>query len=205
MFTKWGLTAVFLIASSHSALAQSDSLLKEWRFLTVRNELVKSNAPYLVLDSQSQKVEIRLGGGVVWEMEEDSGTTKLNVKKFIEDFHPDSAQVYSVASVQLLQYEPRFPDSLLEIVSGAMDMDPTLLQREIPVMFEVQWRHGPRLLVHSKPEGQPIPVQISWRVKLDRWLSKFGGTAGYDVQIDREHALTLYRVLREGAPLLVIR
>ncbi|MCB9357921.1 MAG: hypothetical protein H6506_02290 [Calditrichaeota bacterium] len=199
------LSLALLLSCGTNALAQSDSLLSEWRYLTIQNELMKSNAPYLTVDQAAEKVEIRLGGGVVWELLVDSGTTPLNVQRFSGAFAPDTAVLFEVEYVQLLKFEQRFPDSLLEIVSNAMDMDPSLLQREIPVMFEIQWRDGPKLLVHSLPEGEPREVVLPWREKLDRWLKGFGGSHSFAVQIHRESALTLYRVLKDGAPAFIIR
>lgn len=200
------LVLLCVVAASTSAFAQSDSLLREWRILTTQTELVKSNKPYLVLDAAKQLCEIRIGAGVVWTMQEDSGTTKLDVNRMVQDFQPDSVLVYGLSGVRLLKFEPRFPDTLLDIVSTAMDMDPSLLQREIPVMFEITWYNGPTLMVHSKPENQPVEVEVPWRERLGMWLAKFkGGAGGYEVQVNREIALTLYRVLKNGALTIVLR
>ncbi len=195
-----------VVAASTSAFAQSDSLVREWRVLTTQNELVKSNKPYLVLDAAKQLCEIRIGAGVVWTLQEDSGTAKLDVNSLVQDFQPDTVMVYGLSGLRLLKFEQRFPDTLLDIVSHAMDMDPSLLQREIPVMFEIKWYNGPTLMVHSQPENQPIEIEIPWREKLGAWLAQFkGGASGYEVQVNREIALTLYRVLKNGALTMVLR
>lgn len=201
--TLWAVLALTITCSA--AFAQSDSLLREWRFLATQNELIKSNKPYLVLDAAHQSLEIRMGSGVVWAMKADSGTKPLDVNRLALDFQPDTTLVFGVSGLRLLKYEPRFPDSLLEIVSHAMDMDPSLLQREIPVMFEIKWLNGPTLMVHSLPENQPVEIEVPWREKLGLWLDRFGGASGYEVQCNREVALTLYRVLKNGALTLVLR
>ncbi|MBK6765735.1 MAG: hypothetical protein IPG71_05190 [bacterium] len=199
----WTVLALSLTCSA--SFAQSDSLYREWRFLATQNELIKSNKPYVVLDAAHQELEIRIGSGVVWTMHEDSGTKPLDVNQLALDFQPDTALVFGLSGLRLLKYEPRFPDSLLEIVSNAMDMDPSLLQREIPVMFEVKWLDGPTLMVHSLPENQPVEIEVPWREKLGLWLQSFSGSSGYEVQCNREVALTLYRVLKNGALTLVLR
>lgn len=194
-----------LVVATNSVFAQSDSLKREWQLLAAQNELIKSNDPYLVLDNRNQSFTLKLGSAVVWVMKEDSGTSKLNVPNLISNFEPDSAFLFSISNIRLMEYEPRFPDTLLKIVSEAMDMDPSLLQREIPVAFEIKWRNGPTLLVHSTPENQPVVIEVPWREKLGRWLDSFKESNTFKVQTNREVALTLYRVLKNGALTMVLR
>lgn len=199
------ISLAVLLVATQSVLAQSDSLKREWKLLALQTELAKSSDPYLVLDSRNLSFTLKLGNAVVWTLKEDSGTAKLNIPALIADFSPDSAFLYSTANIRLMEYEPRFPDSLLKIVSDAMDMDPSLLQREIPVAFEIKWRNGPTLLVHSTPENQPVVVEVSFREKLGLWLDSFKGHRAFSVQTNREVALTLYRTLKNGALTLVLR
>ncbi len=84
-------------------------------------------------------------------------------------------------------------------------MDPSLLQREIPVAFEIKWRNGPTLLVHSTPENQPVVIEVPWRERLGQWLESFKDNNAFKVQTNREIALTLYRVLKNGALTMVLR
>ena len=186
-------------------MAQSDSLRREWKLLAAQNELIKSNDAYLVLDNRDQSFTLKLGSAVVWVLKEDSGTAKLNVASLISKFEPDTAFLFAISNLQLLEYEPRFPDTLLKIVSEAMDMDPSLLQREIPVAFEIKWRNGPTLLVHSTPENQPVVIEVPWREKLGKWLDSFKENNAFEVQTNREIALTLYRVLKDGALTMVVK
>jgi hypothetical protein len=199
------LAVLALVAASNSVFAQTDSLKREWKLLAAQNELIRSNDTYLVLDNHDQSVTLKLGSAVVWVLKEDSNTAKLNVTSLISKFEPDSAFLFSTANIRLMEYEPRFPDTLLKIVSEAMDMDPSLLQREIPVAFEIKWRNGPTLLVHSTPENQPVVIEVPWREKLGAWLDSFKENNTFQVQTNREIALTLYRVLKSGALTLVLR
>lgn len=199
------LVLFFVVVVTNSALAQSDSLRREWKLLAAQNELIKSNDAYLVLDNRDQSFTLKLGSAVVWVLKEDSGTAKLNVASLISKFEPDTIFLFSIGNLQLLEYEPRFPDTLLKIVSEAMDMDPSLLQREIPVAFEIKWRNGPTLLVHSTPENQPVVIEVPWREKLGKWLDSFKENNAFEVQTNREIALTLYRVLKNGALTMVLR
>ncbi len=199
------LVLFVVVVATNTVLAQSDSLKREWRFLAAQNELIKSNDAYLVLDNRDQSFTLRLGSAVVWILKEDSGTAKLNIPSLISKFEPDSAFLFSIGGLHLLEYEPRFPDTLLKIVSEAMDMDPSLLQREIPVAFEIKWRNGPTLLVHSTPENQPVIIEVPWREKLGKWLDSFKEKNAFEVQTNREVALTLYRVLKDGALTMVLR
>lgn len=205
MSSKPFAIALFFTISVGAAFAQTDSVYREWKLLTAQNELIKSNDPYIVLDGRDQTFTLKLGSAVVWILQEDSGTAKLNISRFIADFQPDSAFLFATSGIRLMEYEPRFPDSLLKIVSEAMDMDPSLLQREIPVAFEIKWRNGPTLLVHSTPENQPVVIEVPFREKLGMWLESFKGQSAYEVQANREVALTLYRVLKNGALTMVLR
>ena len=199
------LVLFVVVVATNSVLAQSDSLRREWKLLAAQNELIKSNDAYLVLDNRDQSFTLKLGSAVVWVLKEDSGTAKLNVTSLISKFEPDTAFLFAISNLQLLEYEPRFPDTLLKIVSEAMDMDPSLLQREIPVAFEIKWRNGPTLLVHSTPENQPVVIEVPWREKLGKWLDSFKENNAFEVQTNREIALTLYRVLKSGALTMVLR
>ncbi len=209
MSSKSALFLAVFALSQCTALAggdtAADSLSREWKLLTAQNELIKLNKPYLVLDAKSNAMTLKLGNAIVWTMQEDSNTAKLPVRDVIADFQPDSTLLFSVESLRLMEYEPRFPDTLLKIVSDAMDMDPTLLQREIPVAFEIKWYNGPRLLVHSTPEGTPVKIEVPFRQKLHFWLEGFRGVDHFEVQTNREIALTLYRILKNGALTFVLR
>jgi hypothetical protein len=205
MFCRSLLAGLVFLAAAVPSFAQEDSLLTEWRVLTAQNELIKGNAPYLVMDGALSSLTLKLGNAIVWTMKEDSGTAPLNVARMVQDFTPYSALLFAVERIRLMEYEPRFPDSLLKIVSEAMDMDPSLLQREIPVVFEIKWRNGPTLLVHSKPENDPVKIEVPFREKLGMWINSFNGPDVYTVQTDREVALTLYRVSKNGALTLVLR
>ncbi|MCB1059714.1 MAG: hypothetical protein KDB65_05765 [Calditrichaeota bacterium] len=204
MSCKSLLFTLAVFTAALPAAAQEDSLLHEWRVLSAQSELIKSNTPYLVFDAGQSSLSMKLGNANVWVMKEDSGTKPLDIERMTRDFKPDSELVFSVESVRLLEYEPRFPDSLLKIVSDALDMAPSLLQREIPVSFEVKWRNGPTLQVYSLPENDPVKPTVSFRQRLGLIFSGFGG-ADYEVQTDREMALTLYRVMQRGALTLVLR
>ena len=199
------LVLFVVVVATNSVLAQSDSLRREWKLLAAQNELIKSNDAYLVLDNRDQSFTLKLGSAVVWVLNEVSGTAKLNVASLISKFEPDTAFLFSISNLRLLEYEPRFPDTLLKIVSEAMDMDPSLLQREIPVAFEIKWRNGPTLLVHSTPENQPVVIEVPWRERLGQWLESFKDNNAFKVQTNREIALTLYRVLKNGALTMVLR
>lgn len=205
MFFRLSVLTIALFAARATGFAQPDSLVKEWKLLAAHNELIKSNEAYVVFDAQSSEMTIRLGNALVWTLAEDSGTAKLDVAELTREFNPDTALIFAVESVRLLEFEPRFPDSLLKIVSEAMDMDPRLLQREIPVTFEIRWHDGPRLIVHSMSENDPVTVPTSFRQKLGTMLEWFEGRSTYRVQIDREYALTLYRVMKRGPLTLVER
>ncbi|MBL0060673.1 MAG: hypothetical protein IPP40_04090 [bacterium] len=199
------LVLFVVVVITNSVLAQPDSLRREWKLLAAQNELIKSNNTYLVLDNRDQSFTLKLGSAVVWVLKEDSGTAKLNVTSLISKFEPDTTFLFAISNLRLMEYEPRFPDTLLKIVSEAMDMDPSLLQREIPVAFEIKWRNGPTLLVHSTPENQPVVIKVPWREKLGKWLDSFKENNAFEVQTNREIALTLYRVLKAGALTMVLR
>lgn len=206
MFSKLtGVQLLMLFCAAQAVYAQPDSLKKEWKLLAAQNELVQSNDPYIVIDKRSESFVLKLGNAVVSTLHEDSGTAKLNIASLADDFSPDSVFLFSTAGIRLIKFEPRFPDSLLKIVSEAMDMDPSLLQREIPVAFEVTWRNGPTLLVHSTPENDPVEVKVPFREKLGLWLQSFKGHDKFSIQTNREVALTLYRTLKNGALTLVLR
>lgn len=129
MSCKSLLFTLAVFTAALPAAAQEDSLLHEWRVLSAQSELIKSNTPYLVFDAGQSSLSMKLGNANVWVMKEDSGTKPLDIERMTRDFKPDSELVFSVESVRLLEYEPRFPDSLLKIVSDALDMAPSLLQR----------------------------------------------------------------------------
>lgn len=209
MFFRASILLTLFVVSNGAAWAnggaQADSIAREWKLVATQNELIKLNKPYVQIDAVRNSMVLKLGNAIVWTMLEDSGTAELDLRDVASDFQPDSTLLFPVEMVRLMEYEPRFPDTLLKIVSEAMDMDPSLLQREIPVAFEIKWHGGPTLLVHSLPENEPVKIEVPFRQKLHYWLQSFRGSHHYEVQTNREIALTLYRVLKNGALTLVIR
>lgn len=188
-----------------AAHAEADSLRTKWRRMATEYELIQAKHPFLLIDSREEKMQLRLGAAVTLEIVPDTGSSPFDVRSFAADFGEDSTLLYSMSRIELMEFEPRFPDTLLAIVSKAMDMDPSLLQREIPVKFQVEWHNGPRLLLHSKPQGTPVVIEKPFRIKLGEWLDSFSEGKLYEIEIDRESALTLHRTFSQGIPTMVVR
>ena len=199
------LFALLFGATTLSAYAEADSLRAKWRRTATDYELIQTKKPFLLIDGREGKMQLRLGAAVALEVKADSGSAPFDVKSFAADFGEDSSLLYSMSKIELMEFEPRFPDSLLAIVSKAMDMDPSLLQREIPVKFQVEWHNGPKLLLHSKPQGTPVVIEKPFRIKLGEWLDSFSEGKLYEIEIDRESALTLHRTFSQGVPTMVVR
>lgn len=180
---------------------------------TAELKLSESDKPYLVFDTPGNALELRLKGVVVLRtpieiVEVDRGALKSFIDQFTER---KNLLVRPVAGKYLFAAQEQTPDSILKIVSGAINVAPELMQREIPSRFRLFWSEKLILDIVSGVEAKkPQDVKGKFQTKLQNTMMEaryvlrrpFGATMVV-LKVSPEDAMTLYRVAEPGLPTLL--
>jgi len=178
------------------------------QFQLMQAELVLANTvkPYLVLDLAQGALEIRLKGVIVWDYPlamdpEESAPLDKFARMFLSD---ESNPVRPVAGKYLFASQGRSPDTLLAIVSGALNVDPGLLQRDIPSRFQIQWAKNIILDVSTDVTAEPKSKLKNTLLEVSQALQRPFGEGRLTMKMHPDAALTFWRAIEVGLPTLII-
>jgi hypothetical protein len=179
---------------------------KEYEEIHAELRLALTLKPYLVLDFQKREIEIRLKGVEVWNnpmktMDADYASLVGFSKRFQGD---DNLLIRPIAEKHLFASSEKTPDSILAIVGRAVNVDPALLQRQVPQRFQILWDRRLILEIQTDVEGKaesPFKNTIS---EVRRVLQRPFGESILVLKMDPDQALTLYRASEPGFPTLII-
>ncbi|MBU1707072.1 hypothetical protein KKB28_04070, partial [bacterium] len=153
-----------------------------------------------------KRLFIKLKGAVVWDCalnltESDSGKVKRLLASYKQKGQFD---LQPISTKYLYTFQPRIPDSLLTIVTDALNVESSLLQRELPARFYLKWNNGLSLEIQTDIEGRQksFPKNIVFNFQLA--LQRFFGQKLMTLKMSTTDALTLYRVVRPCMPTLLI-
>ena len=179
---------------------------KEYRQIEAELNLARMVKPYMVLDFQKREVMIKLKGVEVWNypMETVDGDYSALVsfsKKFQGSEH---LLVRPVTEKHLFASSEKTSDSILAIVGKAVNVDPLLLQRQVPQRFQILWNHNLVLDIRTDVAGRPESRFKNTMAEFRRALQLPFGEAYLVLKMDPDRALTLYRASEPGLPTLII-
>lgn len=179
---------------------------QEYGRVATELKLAESDDPYLVLDFDRRVLLIKLKGAVVWSCAlAMSGTDSAEMSKYLSHLREKrSFDLQPIVGKHLFAFQPRIPDSLLTVVSSALDVKPDLLQRDLPSCFQLTWDNGLVLEFQTEIKGKPkAPLKNILR-HLHCTLQRLCGQRLIVLKMSATDALTLYRVVRPCMPTLII-
>jgi len=177
----------------------------EYRLTQTELTLAKLDRPYMVLDFASNQVELKLKGTIVWNcLMEITQFDSQELKEFPARFMGNEERVMlPLVDKYLFAGEEKTPDSVLAIVGSVTNVDPELLQRDVPARFQLFWDYGLTIEVRTKIAGKPRSVVKSALVELRHTLRSPFGEAYFVLNMNPDDALTLYRAAHQGMPTLL--
>lgn len=191
-----------------SATAPSNGAAAEsYRLLQAELLLADAEIPYFVFDLSNRELQIRLRGTVVWN--ESLRSADADSLQFV-----DFAAAWSDSGQTVVRYlqekrltvgQKRHSDSVLAIVSNILRIDPQLLQRDLPVDFELRWESGFRCRFVAIEDSLQAARATGTLDRVRGSLEFRHQERALMLHIPIERALTLYRVAHPGIPTLVSR
>jgi hypothetical protein len=177
---------------------------EEYRLTQTELRLAKSDQVYLVLDFEHKRIELKLKGAIVWDCRIQSDQADDHqLQEFSTRFVGRGERVLlPLADKYLFAAEDKTPDSVLAIVGEATNVNPQLMQREVPARFQLFWNHGLTLEVRTAVKGKPTSGLESALVELRHALRRPFGEAYLFLNMNPDDALTLYRAVKPGMPTL---
>jgi hypothetical protein len=131
-------------------------------------------------------------------------TDSQEVEKFATRFAGRGERVVlPLADKYLFAAEDKTSDSVLTIVGEVTNVDPELLQREVPERFQLFWSYGLIMEVRTAVSGKPTSASKNALVKLRHALRSPFGEAYLFLNMNPDDALTLYRAAKRGMPTLI--
>lgn len=109
----------------------------------------------------------------------------------------------SVTERTVLRGRPAVSDTVVEVVSRVVKVDPDLIRRIQPDRFAVDLTGGFRLIIHvsdSVSESRSFGEVLA---SIGRWVFSFGRSSTLTLTVSPENAQTLYYALEPGAPVLL--
>jgi hypothetical protein len=179
---------------------------KEYEQIQAELRLARTVKPYLVLDFKKREVEIRLKGVEVWNypmktLEGNYGDLVDFSKRFQGE---ENLLIRPVVEKHLFASSGKTPDSVLAIVGRAVNVDPSLLQRQVPQRFQIIWDRNLVLEIRTDVEGKPESRFKNTIADVRRVLQRPFGESMVTLKMDPDQALTLYRASDAGLPTLII-
>ncbi len=164
--------------------------------------LARTADPYLLLDLSRGRLEVRIGGTLLWEIPfrlepSDTGRVELFRRRFHAGGDILARPLRRLAATDVRKL---YPDSLLAVVSGALRVEPGLIQRRVPGRLLLVWSVGIRLdLRTADHRGGPADLLEDARYLLRRPF----GAAEVRGWIEPSGAATLHHLLHPGIFVLV--
>lgn len=177
----------------------------EYRLIQAETRLAETEKPYLVLDMKNKEIVIKLKGAKVWKypMEIDESNSE-QTDEFVSRFRGNHNRlIRPLTEKHLFASSDKTPDSILAIVGEAVNVDPELLQREVPQRFMVSWSPSLSLEVRTDASGKPASRFKNTFIEFRQALSLPFGVTRIVIKMDAENALTFYRVSQSGLPTLI--
>ncbi len=178
---------------------------RDYDLLQSELHLAKSGRLYMVFDFRKRELQLKMKAAVVWNYHLDSASvTDEQMQAFAERFIGDQKQyIRPISGKHLFAADKKTPDSVLAIVGKAVNIDPELLQREVPERFQLRWGGGTLLEVHTDVEGKPKAPLKNVLIQVGQVLAKPFGESSLEITAPAEQALTLYRATSVGLPTMV--
>ena len=172
----------------------------EYRRLQTDLSLAKAKDPYLVIDLRRMRLTIKLKGAIVWseplvQIEPDSSA----LMDFARHFETKDGQlVRQIKGKYLFAAGKKMSDSVLAIVGEAVNVDPNLLQREVPARFQINWADGLQLDIRTDINAKSLTPLKNALVEVKQALTRPFGETSLEIKMNPDEALTLYRVAVRG-------
>ena len=178
---------------------------QEYRVILTELVLIKTEKPYLALDFNKKKVMLKLKGAVLWSYPMNFAVADSSeINEFWYRFIGDKNHlVRTLQKKYLFEGTKQTPDSVLAIVSRALKVDPSLLQRVLPERFQLRWPDGLFLEIQTDVSGEPISKVSNAIVGIGKAVRLPFGEATITIKMDAVDALTLYRATAPGMPTLI--
>lgn len=178
----------------------------EYRQLQTEIYLAETKSLYFVIDLRRNLLAFKLKGTTVWsepivQVEPDQSS----LTDFARAFETRDHQLMRhIVGKYLFEANKKTPDSILAIVGQAMNLNPALLQRDVPAHFQITWDAGLSLDVRTDivPVYKMEPLKQTLE-QLKQKLDKPFGEANLTVKMTPEAALTLYRAAIIGLPTMI--
>jgi hypothetical protein len=192
------------ISPNHRADNSGDREKRERQYRLIQTELLlaKSSEPYLVINLDEDRLQLKLKGAVMWSqsirfLETDS----QEVRDFAQRFEGEKKELVRPLSDKFLfTAQNKTPDSILTIISDAVKAKPELMQRDVPERFQLFWDSGLILEVRTEIEGKPKAKIKGALVEVRHAIERPFGEAHIILKMTPEAALTLYRATYPGLP-----
>jgi hypothetical protein len=192
-------------ASEKQKIWDRNSATAEYQLIQTELQLSDSAKPYLVINGPKNRLEIRLKGSVVWNSPLSSGDeAPVNLDRFLRQFEEEGILQRAVTKKYLFAATEKNPDSVLAIVSKALDVDQSLLQREVPSRFQLNWGDNLVMDVSTSAVGKPASPFKNTLMKVGQALKSPFGEVRLVLRMDSNKAVTFWRVMQVGVPTLVI-
>lgn len=177
----------------------------EYELIQAEMQLVKIEKTYLVIDFNQKKLLLKLKGAVVWEypmefLDSDSDRAEDFVGRFLGN---ENKYIRPLIEKYLYSSTDKMSDSILAVVGKAVNVNPDLLQRELPQRFELSWHHGLILDIRTDVAGKPESKFKNTLFGVTRALELPFGESRVTIKMEPDAALTLYRVSEPGLPTLI--
>lgn len=211
-FLFCALCALVLFAGCEEALTPQEPVSElqkmgyTYKYAQIERALAATTTPYIVLNTKNNRLEVLQSGAIVWDE-----PFSLNEK---EAKHLDHAllgnmlnatepAVRYVKERKLLQHHKRYADSVLTIISGILNVEPAMLQRELPVKFELKTSDGLLFRFEADDDTLLAEQKKPLRSVLDGLFGFGKGDPVATFRMPMERALTLYYVAHPGAMVLI--
>lgn len=172
----------------------------EYRLLQAEMSLAKSDSVYLVLDLKANRLQLKLESAVVWSHGLEPASDGMeDVADFCSRFQSGEGRlVRPIVEKYLFEASNKTPDSLLAIVSGAVAVNPELLQRHVPGRFQVLFGEGLILDIRADVPGTPVDKFQNTVKDLRQALRRSLGDAIISLKLEPDEAVTLFRAVNPG-------
>ena len=177
----------------------------EYRLIQAETKLAKTEKPYLVLDMKNKELAIRLKGAKVWSypMDFEEGAIE-NLDEFVKKFRGERNRfIRPLTEKHLFSSSEKTPDSILSIVGEVVNVDPELLQREIPQRFQISWSPSLVMEVRTEVVGKSTSMIKNTFFEFKQVIQMPFGVSRIVIKMNAAEALTLYRASQPGLPTLL--